>query len=371
MPLATSLFLDDIRKAADKGCLTGTVFIDLSKAFDTIGHSTLIRKLRDYGVKENELNWFADYLFGRFQYVNYENKQSEKYSINCGVPQGSILGPILFLVFFDDIDEVLQNSIIVKFADDTVIYTSSRDKETIEHKLNEDLQRINKYLAENELIPNLKKSKTESLLFGTAKRLSTTEKLNLQLGDTMINNTESYKYLGTTLDSHLNLDAQFSKTYKKTSTQLKLLSKIRKHLTDDAAKIVVKSHVQPSIMFNCLSNLKLNNTQINKLKSISRRITSLSSTTIIDFNKEIEKHASKTVRKCIDKSVCENFHNYFKLRSHNMNSRNNNISIELPICKLEFSKRSFYYMGAKIYNGLLKEIRESEGENFYRILKRF
>ena len=223
----TSLFLDDIRKAADKGCLTGTVFIDLSKAFDTIGHSTLTRKLRDYGVKENELNWFADYLFGRFQYVNYENKQSEKYSINCGVPQGSILGPILFLVFFDDIDEVLQNSIIVKFADDTVIYTSSRDKETIEHKLNEDLQRINKYYAENnELIPNLKKSKTESLLFGTAKRLSTTEKLNLQLGDTMINNTESYKYLGTTLDSHLNLDAQFSKTYKKTSTQLKLLSKI-------------------------------------------------------------------------------------------------------------------------------------------------
>ena len=117
-------------------------------------------------------------------------------------------------------------------------------------------------------------------------------------------------------------------------------------------------------MFNCLSNLKLNNTQINMLKSISRRIISVSSTTIIDFNKEIEKHASKTVRKCIDKSVCENFHNYFKLRSHNMNTRNNNISIELPKCKLEFSKRSFYYMGAKIYNGLPREIRESEGKNF-------
>ena len=71
--------------------------------------------------------------------------------------------------------------------------------------------------------------------------------------------------------------------------------------------------------------------------------------TVIDFNKEIQKHAVKIVRKCIDKSVCENFHSYFKLRSHNMNTTNNNIAIELPKCKLEFSKRSFYYMGAKIY----------------------
>ena len=97
----------------------------------------------------------------------------------------------MFLIFFDDIDEVLQNSNIVKFADDTVIFTSRRDKETIERQLNKDLKIISQYLAENELIPNLKKSKTESLLFGTAKKLSTTEKLNLQ----------SYKYLGTTLDN--------------------------------------------------------------------------------------------------------------------------------------------------------------------------
>ena len=369
--LATALFLDSIRKAADTGCLTGAVFIDLSKAFDTIGHSTLIRKLRDYGVKQIELDWFTDYLFGRFQYVNYENKQSEKYPINCGVPQGSILGPILFLIFFDDIDEILHNSNIVKFADDTVIYASNKDKETIEHQLNEDLKRIQEFFAENELIANLKKSKTESILFGTAKKLSTAGKVNLQLGNTTINNTETYKYLGTTLDSHLNLDVHFSKAYKKTSTQLRLLSKIRKHLTDDATKTVIKSYIQPSIMFNCLANLNLNNTQIKKLKSMSRRITSLSSTTIIDFNKEIKKHAATVVRKCIDKSVCENFQNYFKLRSHTMNTRNNNISIELPKCKLEFSKRSFYYMGAKIYNGLPKEIRESEGDNFYKVLKSF
>ena len=98
---------------------------------------------------------------------------------------------------------------------------------------------------------------------------------------------------------------------------------------------------------------------------MSKRITSLSSTTVIHFHKEIEKHEATTIHKCIDKSVRENFHNYFKLRSHNMNTRYNNISLELRKCNLEFSKCNFYYMGAKIYHALPREIRELEDENFY------
>ena len=365
--LATSLILDEIRKAGDNGCLTGAVFIDLSKAFDTIGHSTLIRKLQDYGVNGNELQWFIDYLFGRLQYISYANEQSKCYPITCGVPQGSILGPILFLIFFD---QILKHSSVVKFADDTVIYVSDKNKCYIESQLNSDLQSISRYFADNELIIILKKSRTEALLFGTSKRLSNTGKLNLLFGDTPINTTDMYKYLGTTLDCHLNLHHQFDKTYKKTTTQLKLLSKIRKHLTGDATEAAVRAYIVPTVMFNCLANLNLNNTQIQKLESISNRITSLSSTTFINFEKERQKYAAKMVRKCLDKSVCENFHQYFKVKSHSMNTRNNNISIELPKCKLEFAKHSFYYMGAKIYNGLPIEIRNIDDDSFYKVLKR-
>ena len=124
-------------------------------------------------------------------------------------------------------------------------------------------------------------------------------------------------------------------------------------------------------MFSSLVNLNLNNTQIKKLQSISNRITSLSNTTIIDFHMEMKKHAATIVRKCLEKDTCENFHKYFELKSHNINTRNNGLSVQLPKCKLEFSRRGFHFMGAKIYNSFPREIRELKGKNFYQALKTF
>ena len=93
--LATSLLLDDIRKKVDQGYMVGAIFIDLSKAFDTIGHGILLSKLPSYGIENTELAWFTDYLFGRRQFVSYDNEVSAGNPVTCGVPQGSILGPLL------------------------------------------------------------------------------------------------------------------------------------------------------------------------------------------------------------------------------------------------------------------------------------
>ena len=89
--LATAYLVDEIRKAADKGLITGVLFVDLSKAFDTLGHSRLITKLQSYGIKRQALQWFIDYLFARQKFVKFNNKTSEKFPLTCGVPQGSIL----------------------------------------------------------------------------------------------------------------------------------------------------------------------------------------------------------------------------------------------------------------------------------------
>ena len=99
--LATTLLLDDIRREVDSGKLVGAVFIDLSKAFDTISHAKLLDKLSRYGINDGELEWFKDYLFSRKAVVSYNNCLSEVHEIYSGVPQGSILGPLLFLVFFN------------------------------------------------------------------------------------------------------------------------------------------------------------------------------------------------------------------------------------------------------------------------------
>ena len=155
--LATALLTDSIRKAGDNGLLTGAVFLDLSKAFDTLGHDRLLEKLKSYGVKGLAFNWFADYLFQRSQVVKLGQELSAPCSMVCGVPQGSILGPILFLIFFNDFDDCLCHSKILQFADDTMSYVSSNCVSEIETKLKMDMSAIFVYLKTNDLVINLSK----------------------------------------------------------------------------------------------------------------------------------------------------------------------------------------------------------------------
>ena len=100
--------------------MVGTVFMDLSRAFDAINHDTLISKLKSYGINEKEISWFCDYLFRRFQTVDYNGKKSSKYPLSTGLPQESILGTLLFVIFFNDFHDCLRNSDTIMYADNTV-----------------------------------------------------------------------------------------------------------------------------------------------------------------------------------------------------------------------------------------------------------
>ena len=172
MELAATLLFDDILQHVDEGILVGATFIDLSKAFDTISHSNLLRKLPQYGICDEELSWFTDYLFHRSVVVSYDSCLSNTQDILTGSPQGSILGPLRFKMFFNDIADVIEVAEIVKYADDTVIYVAERDVAVINSKLTKDMDAIAKWLEQNALIINLKKGKTESLLFGTSQRIA-------------------------------------------------------------------------------------------------------------------------------------------------------------------------------------------------------
>ena len=169
--LASALLIDNIRTNGDNGMFTGTLFLDLSKAFDTINHDLIIKKLASHGVRDIELKWFSDYLFCRCQTVIVGNQRSSKFNASCGVPQGSILGPLLFLIFFNDFPEQLSKAKCLQYADDTVIYFASSDINEIEQVIHEEMNNLDSYFENNELILNLKKGKTETMLFGTAKRI--------------------------------------------------------------------------------------------------------------------------------------------------------------------------------------------------------
>ena len=161
--LVVTLLCDDIRKNPDSKLLTGCVFIDFSKAFGTISHAKLFQKLNAYGIRNVEFDWFSNYLFNRKQLVNYNNTLFES-----SLPQESILGPLSFIIFVNDIVDVLRNSGIIKYANDTVLYVASNNIEIIESHLSDDLNLLAELFKENELILNLKKGKTEAMVFGQA-----------------------------------------------------------------------------------------------------------------------------------------------------------------------------------------------------------
>ena len=152
--------------------MTGAVFIDHRKAFDTVDSRVLLSKLPRMGIVGDELNWIAKYLSGRYQYVRYDGVRSDREPVQYSVSQGSILGPLLFLLLIDDVIKSLKDCSIQIHADDTVIYTSGSDISVIEQTLASKMNNITRWLDRNRLVINLKKGKTESLLFGTARRLS-------------------------------------------------------------------------------------------------------------------------------------------------------------------------------------------------------
>ena len=226
---------------------TSFVFIDLSKAFDTVSHSCLLNKLPSYGIVNKELQWFTDYLFSRTQSVQFKGALSDANPIFTGVPQGSILGPLLFSIHFNDVHTPLQSTSIITYADDTVIFMAAKDLDTIQRSLNEDVNNLFSWFRDNELVLNLKKGKTECMGEGTAKRLNSLngKELSISINGTMINTTSSYKYLGVNLDPSLNLGSHFDKMYKKAAGRVNLLRRIGLLIDKSSAKNIYRAMIQP------------------------------------------------------------------------------------------------------------------------------
>ena len=251
---AATLFLDDIHKAMDNSKLTGAIFINLSKAFDTISHNSILEKLPNYGITGQEWSFFAYYLFNCWQHVSYKSALSTSKPIFFGVPQGSILGPILFLLHFNEVEKQLDKCKILMYADNTVIYYHHNDINSIEKTLSNDFNQISNWMEENKLILNLKKGKTEVMIFGTKSRLSNVDQINIMYQGNTINCTESYKYLGVNLDPTLNLSNHFHDIYKKASSRIRLLRRIRPQLTAAAAGLVYQALIVLIITYCSLKN---------------------------------------------------------------------------------------------------------------------
>ena len=193
----------------DKGRFTATVFIDLKKAFDTVDHDILLQKIEKYGVNGLEHIWFSSYLKNRRQLCRVNGVASNMGEISCGVPQGSCLGPLLFLIYLNDLPFSLKNSEVAMYADDTSISYSSKNIDELNEALNSDVDALKQWLEGNNLSLNL--INTQAMVIGSRPNLKKiSDKLvpipSFAIGNSHIDVVANAKYLGIQLDKHLVWD---------------------------------------------------------------------------------------------------------------------------------------------------------------------
>ena len=193
----------------DKGQYTVMIFVDLKKAFDTVNHEILLKKLEKYGVIGSENAWFASYLCNRRQFCRVNGVSSRLDDINCGVPQGSCLGPLLFMIYINDLPFSLQCCQVTMYADDTTLSHSSKNITDLNENLNRDLCNLKQWLQGNKLSLNL--IKTQAMVVGSRPNLKKISDKKVQpptfvIDDSQIDIVEKVKYLGVQLDQHLVWD---------------------------------------------------------------------------------------------------------------------------------------------------------------------
>ena len=222
---------DSIPQNIDKKELTAAVLLDMSKAFESIDHDILITKLRDVGLSCSSIEWFKSYLSLRYQVVKIQASISDQLPVTSGAPQGSILGPLLFSIYTNDLSLVPKHCSTQSYVDDTKLLLNFRlkDQQNIVSKMNEDLQRICQWTFTNKLLLN--PDKTKFVIFGSRPLVTKVEGLHLSLLGKELTPAKSAKDLGVILDSNLTYDDHVTKTVSTCMSRLDQINRV-KHVLD-------------------------------------------------------------------------------------------------------------------------------------------
>ena len=270
--LAVIELVDKITKAIDKGEYTIGIFLDLSKAFDMINHKILIKKLEHYGIRGICLKWFENYLENRKQIVKYNQVKSKEMIITSGVPQGSILGPLLFLLYINDIQNCSKIISIILFADDTNIFYSNSCLKTLNEIIQLEIDKIADWLNVNKLSINT--TKTKFMLFRSSKKKHK-HNITITINNNNIKQVKNTTFLGIIIDECLTWNDHVDMISKKIIKSAGLITRIRHFINLNALKLIYYALVYPYLIYG---NLIWGNTykkRIQKLMNIQKKIVRL------------------------------------------------------------------------------------------------
>ena len=372
----TERFLQNI----ENGSLTTACFLDLSKCFDTISHPVLLEKLQNFGIIGTENFWFQSYLSQRTQIVKYNGILSQPNFLPIGVPQGTILGPILFILYINDLGLNLPDCNYTIYADDISLYSFDKTLKGAENKLQSYVNDTVEWLDKNGLIVN--PSKSNVMVIGSKQRTENL-KLNIFIKNSRIEQTRTFKLLGVNIDNNLTWKQHTSSVVKKISSKIGLVKRLQTFLPNQIIRKLyaplIQSHLDYclTVWGNCLSQDR------HKIQQLQNRAARVFTN---NFDRNVSSHTIRKqlnwmsvsdrfkyltgclIYKClndcnISSSMQNTFINNFSAASsvHNYNTRfSANNCLYVPRPKTEYLKKSLTYYGVILWNDIPQLIRNAD-----------
>lgn len=372
--------IDEWLKEIDQDKIVVAVFLDLKRAFEIVSRDILIQKLKYYGVNGVVLEWFSSYLHERYQVTKFNNVVSLPKENMHGVPQGSVLGPLLFIIYINDMWSKLTRVSVNLFADDTLLYVSGEHLQQLINDVNEDINLLTRWLGENKLQLNVKK--TKAMLITTKTIHRKIENIpNLVINNEKIEWVGEIKYLGVIFDKHLKFSKHYEYLIKKVGKKIGFLSRVSGCLSTVTKITVYNTIIKPHFHYCGTILFLLNDSQIKTLQKLQNKamriILRCDKYTSIDFMLKSLKWLS--VKELINFNVMIFLYKiktkvmpeYLSLKikynnaTHQYATRSGSLMQTNRPNKVLFEK-SIFISGIKIFNRLPIDIKDASSLNVFK-----
>ena len=375
-------FVDKVAHSIDDHSHLIGIFLDFSKAFDTINHDILLYKLSHYGIRGKALEWFRNYLHNRKQYVHLNGLNSSYKDINYGVPQGSILGPLLFIVYINDFCNSSKILSFILFADDSNVFFSHKDPYVLARTVNCELKKVTQWIRANKLSLNLQKTKY-MIFSNTIETLPT----DIVLDEIPLENVSHIKFLGITVDNKLSWKTHIENTIRTISRNTGVINRLKTHIPPSSLFTLYSSLILPYIHYGILAWGNTHRTLLEKLLTQQKKVLriicnvpSRSHTNSLFSKHKILKivdlyrfHLGQFMYKLINKSLPQVFDSMFVRNQsvHNYPTRQSD-EFHLPLVRTHLAQNSFIFTGPKLWNSLENEMKNAPSlYTFKNKLKKF